>query len=212
MADSYLTIEKYTEAIYKEKGSKFLAFAYPVTTQDEIKQILADLRKKYYDATHHCYAYILGFDKEEFRMNDDGEPSSTAGKPIYGQLLSNNLTNVLVVVVRYFGGTKLGVSGLIKAYKSSTQVCLESAVIVEKKVMRFYKITFAYDKMNAVMSFLKQINAQQKHHSFDMECSIEVLINEENSNKFEEEISKAGIKTDVVSPKLLPNYTKQKSI
>ena len=190
MADSYLTIEKYTEAIYKEKGSKFLAFAYPVTTQDEIKQILADLRKKYYDATHHCYAYILGFDKEEFRMNDDGEPSSTAGKPIYGQLLSNNLTNVLVVVVRYFGGTKLGVSGLIKAYKTSTQVCLESAVIVEKKVMRFYKITFAYDKMNAVMSFLKQINAQQKHHSFDMECSIEVLINEENSNKFEEEISK----------------------
>lgn len=190
MADSYLTIEKYTEAIYKEKGSKFLAFAYPVTTQDEIKQILADLRKKYYDATHHCYAYILGFDKEEFRMNDDGEPSSTAGKPIYGQLLSNNLTNVLVVVVRYFGGTKLGVSGLIKAYKTSTQVCLESAVIVEKNVMRFYKITFAYDKMNAVMSFLKQINAQQKHHSFDMECSIEVLINEENSNKFEEEISK----------------------
>ena len=190
MADSYLTIEKYTEAIYKEKGSKFLAFAYPVTTQDEIKQILADLRKKYYDATHHCYAYILGFDKEEFRMNDDGEPSSTAGKPIYGQLLSNNLTNVLVVVVRYFGGTKLGVSGLIKAYKTSTQVCLESAVIVEKKVMRFYKITFSYDKMNAVMSFLKQINAQQKHHSFDMECSIEVLINEENSNKFEEEISK----------------------
>lgn len=190
MADSYLTIEKYTEAIYKEKGSKFLAFAYPVTTQDEIKQILADLRKKYYDATHHCYAYILGFDKEEFRMNDDGEPSSTAGKPIYGQLLSNNLTNVLVVVVRYFGGTKLGVSGLIKAYKTSTQVCLEAAQIVEKKVMRFYKISFAYDKMNAVMSFLKQINAQQKHHSFDMECSIEVLINEENSNKFEEEISK----------------------
>lgn len=190
MADSYLTIEKYTEAIYKEKGSKFLAFAYPVNNQDEIKQILTDLRKKYYDATHHCYAYILGFDKEEFRMNDDGEPSSTAGKPIYGQLLSNNLTNVLVVVVRYFGGTKLGVSGLIKAYKTSTQVCLESAVIVEKKVMRFYKISFAYDKMNAVMSFLKQINAQQKHHSFDNECSIDVLINEEYSNKFEEEISK----------------------
>lgn len=190
MADSYLTIEKYTEAIYKEKGSKFLAFAYPVNNQDEIKQILTDLRKKYYDATHHCYAYILGFDKEEFRMNDDGEPSSTAGKPIYGQLLSNNLTNVLVVVVRYFGGTKLGVSGLIKAYKTSTQVCLESAVIVEKKVMRFYKISFAYDKMNAVMSFLKQINAQQKHHSFDMECSIDVLINEEYCNKFEEEISK----------------------
>lgn len=190
MADSYLTIEKYTEAIYKEKGSKFLAFAYPVTTQDEIKQILADLRKKYYDATHHCYAYILGFDKEEFRMNDDGEPSSTAGKPIYGQLLSNNLTNVLVVVVRYFGGTKLGVSGLIKAYKTSTQVCLESAVIVEKKVMRLYEISFGYDKMNAVMSFLKQMNAQQKHHSFDNECSIEVLINEENCNKFEEEISK----------------------
>lgn len=190
MADSYLTIEKYTEGIYKEKGSKFLAFAYPVNNQDEIKQILTDLRKKYYDATHHCYAYILGFDKEEFRMNDDGEPSSTAGKPIYGQLLSNNLTNVLVVIVRYFGGTKLGVSGLIKAYKAATAVCLEAAQIVEKKVMRLYEISFGYDKMNAVMSFLKQMNAQQKHHSFDNECSIEVLINEENCNKFEEEISK----------------------
>ena len=190
MAESYLTIEKQAEAIYKEKGSKFITFAYPVIDQEEIKQILAELRKKYYDATHHCYAYVLGFDKEVFRMNDDVEPSSTAGKPIYGQIISKDLTNILVVVIRYFGGTKLGVSGLIKAYKAATLLCLEEAVVVEKKVLRLYEISFPYDKMNTVMGILKHANAQQKRHSFDMDCSMEVLISEENAKKFEEEISK----------------------
>ena len=158
MADSYLTIEKYTEGIYKEKGSKFLAFAYPVTTQDEIKQILADLRKKYYDATHHCYAYILGFDKEEFRMNDDGEPSGTAGRPILNALLSKDVTNILVVVVRYFGGTLLGVPGLINAYKTATQEALANALIVEKTVNDVYQIDFEYLVMNDVMRIIKDEN------------------------------------------------------
>lgn len=190
MADSYLTIESPCEGLYKEKGSKFFAFAYPVENVSQVKEILSDLKKKYYDATHHCYAYIIGFDKEEYRMCDDGEPSSTAGKPIYGQLLSNNLTNVLIVVIRYFGGTKLGVSGLIKAYKTSAEVCLAEASIVEKKVRQIYKIAFQYEKMNAVMGLLKRYDVLQRNHNFDTQCSIEILINREVENNFVEEISK----------------------
>ena len=156
MAEKYLTVSKSVESIYKEKGSKFLSFLYPVTSVEEVKEYLTQLKKKYYDATHHCYAYIIGYDKETFRMNDDGEPSSTAGKPIYGQLQSNDLTNVLLVVVRYFGGTKLGVSGLIKAYKESSAECIALAEIVEKQVKHKYNIYFAYEDMNVVMNILKQ--------------------------------------------------------
>ena len=122
MSDSYLTIAAPAEAIYKEKSSKFLAYAYPVRTEDEIRELLDALRKRYYDATHHCYAWRLGPQGEQFRSNDDGEPSGTAGKPILGQLLSNSLTNCLIVVVRYFGGTKLGVSGLISAFAAFTEI------------------------------------------------------------------------------------------
>ncbi len=190
MADSYLTVEDRAEILYKEKGSKFYSFVFPVSEQGEVKSILDELKKKYYDATHHCYAYILGFEKEVFRMNDDGEPSSTAGKPIYGQLQSKNLTNVLLVVVRYFGGTKLGVSGLIKAYKTAAAECLAAAVIVEKKVRLMYEVVFPYEKMNAVMSILKELKAEQRRHSFEIQCSIEILIDNSNQNKFESAISK----------------------
>lgn len=190
MADSYLTVEDRVEMLYKEKGSKFYSFVFPVSEQGEVKSILDELKKKYYDATHHCYAYILGFEKEVFRMNDDGEPSSTAGKPIYGQLQSKNLTNVLLVVVRYFGGTKLGVSGLIKAYKTAAAECLAAAVIVEKKVRLMYEVVFPYEKMNAVMSILKELKAEQRRHSFEIQCSIEILIDNSNQNKFESAISK----------------------
>lgn len=190
MADSYLTVEDRAEILYKEKGSKFYSFVFPVSEQGEVKSILDELKKKYYDATHHCYAYILGFEKEVFRMNDDGEPSSTAGKPIYGQLQSKNLTNVLLVVVRYFGGTKLGVSGLIKAYKTAAAECLAVAVIVEKKVRLMYEVVFPYEKMNAVMSILKELKAEQRRHSFEIQCSIEILIDNSNQNKFESAISK----------------------
>ncbi|MEE1113278.1 MAG: YigZ family protein [Bacteroidales bacterium] len=188
MAEKYFTIEKSVETIYKEKGSKFLSFLYPVSSVDEVKEYLTQLKKKYYDATHHCYAYIIGYDKETFRMNDDGEPSSTAGKPIYGQLQSNDLTNVLLVVVRYFGGTKLGVSGLIKAYKESSAECIALAQIVEKQVKNKYNIYFAYEDMNVVMNILKQNNAEQKNQIFDLNCQIEVLIDKRNTTKFESSI------------------------
>lgn len=188
MAEKYLTVSKSVESIYKEKGSKFLSFLYPVTSVEEVKEYLTQLKKKYYDATHHCYAYIIGYDKETFRMNDDGEPSSTAGKPIYGQLQSNDLTNVLLVVVRYFGGTKLGVSGLIKAYKESSAECIALAQIVERQVKHKYNIYFAYEDMNVVMNILKQNNAEQKNQIFDLNCQIEVLIDKRNSSKFESSI------------------------
>ncbi len=188
MAEKYFTIDKSVETIYKEKGSKFLSFLYPVTSVDEVKEYLTQLKKKYYDATHHCYAYIIGYDKETFRMNDDGEPSSTAGKPIYGQLQSNDLTNVLLVVVRYFGGTKLGVSGLIKAYKESSAECIAQAEIVEKQVKNKYNIYFAYEDMNVVMNILKQNNAEQKNQIFDLNCQMEVLIDKRNISKFESSI------------------------
>lgn len=188
MAEKYLTISKSVESIYKEKGSKFLSFLYPVTSVEEVKEYLTQLKKKYYDATHHCYAYIIGYDKETFRMNDDGEPSSTAGKPIYGQLQSNDLTNVLLVVVRYFGGTKLGVSGLIKSYKESSAECIALAEIVEKQVKHKYNIYFAYEDMNVVMNILKQNNAEQKNQIFDLNCQIEVLIDKRHSSKFESSI------------------------
>ena len=190
MTDSYLTVENRAETLYKEKGSKFFSFVFPVKDLTEVKSILDELKKKYYDATHHCYAYILGFEKETFRMNDDGEPSSTAGKPIYGQLQSKNLTNVLLVVVRYFGGTKLGVSGLIKAYKTAAAECLSATTIVEKKVMLSYKVMFPYEKMNAVMSLLKEIKAEQTKHIFETECSMEILVESGKQNKFEDAISK----------------------
>lgn len=189
MAEKYFTIDKSVESIYKEKGSKFLSFLYPVSSVDEVKEYLTQLKKKYYDATHHCYAYIIGYDKETFRMNDDGEPSSTAGKPIYGQLQSNDLTNVLLVVVRYFGGTKLGVSGLIKAYKESSAECIALAQIVEKQVKNKYNIYFAYEDMNVVMNILKQNNAEQKQQIFDLNCQIEVLVEKRNVLKFENSIS-----------------------
>lgn len=189
MAEKYFTINKAVESIYKEKGSKFLSFLYPVTSVDEVKEILTQLKKKYYDATHHCYAYIIGADKEQFRMNDDGEPSSTAGKPIHGQLQSNDLTNVLLVVVRYFGGTKLGVSGLIKAYKESSAECIAQAEIIEKQVKNKYNVYFAYEDMNLVMNILKQNNAEQKQQIFDLNCQIEVLVEKRNVLKFENSIS-----------------------
>ncbi len=154
-ADSFKTITSATEGIYREKGSKFIAYAIPVTTEEEIKEHLLRIRKEHFDARHHCYAYILGADKDKFRMNDDGEPSSTAGRPIYGQLLSFQVTNVLVVVVRYFGGTKLGASGLITAYKTATKLALEEATIVEKEVELLQTIAFDYLLLNKVMKILK---------------------------------------------------------
>jgi uncharacterized YigZ family protein len=168
--DTYQTIQSQATGIYKDKGSKFLSFAFPVETEDEVKTIVAKLKKDYYDACHHCYAYILGYHSEKYRENDDGEPSGTAGKPICGQLRSKQLTNILVVVVRYFGGTKLGVSGLIEAYKTATIDVLQNAKIIEKTVLKDHQISFDYEQMNAVMKIVKDFNLQIVSQSFD-NCS-----------------------------------------
>lgn len=181
--DSFLSIEAKSEGIYKEKGSKFISFAFPVKNTDEIKDIIKDIKKEFFDARHHCYAYILGQDKSIFRMNDDGEPSSTGGKPIYGQLLSKDLTNVLVVVVRYFGGVKLGVSGLIQAYKQAALDALENAVIIEKTVDEVYGVSFEYILMNDVMRVMKENDLQQMNHRFENDCYLEFVVRKSNSIK-----------------------------
>ncbi|PVX50965.1 putative YigZ family protein [Balneicella halophila] len=158
--DTFLTIAHPSEGLYKEKGSKFLAFAYPVSTEEHIKDYIHALKKKYYDARHHCYAYILGKDKERFRANDDGEPSSTAGKPILGQLYSYDVTNVMIVVVRYFGGKKLGASGLITAYKSAASDALENAKIVPHILTKDIKVTCSFAEVDFVMRLAKNYDLQ----------------------------------------------------
>ena len=181
--DTYFTIEEKVEGLYKEKGSRFISFAFPVSKEEEVKEIIKDIKKEYYDARHHCYAYILGHDKAAYRMNDDGEPSSTAGKPIYGQLLSKDLRNILVVVVRYFGGTKLGVSGLIQAYKQAALDALNNAKIIEKTVDEIYSISFEYVLMNDVMKVLKDFEVIQMNHRFDNDCYLEFRTRKSNSIK-----------------------------
>ena len=187
--DQYRTIAEPAEAIYKERSSKFLAYAYPVESEEQIKGLLDALRKQYYDATHHCYAYRLGAAGELFRANDDGEPSGTAGKPILGQLLSAELTNCLVVVVRYFGGTKLGVSGLIQAYKESTAEVIAASRIVERTVDRRIKVDFSSVAMNGVMRVVKEMNPHIDHQLFDNLCTLHLSIRESEAEQL---IAKLG--------------------
>lgn len=176
MEDTYRTIETKAEGLYKEKGSKFMAFAFPVYTEEEVKIILSDLRDKYYDARHHCYAYRLGADKKKFRANDDGEPSSTAGKPILGQILSSDLTNILIVVVRYFGGIKLGVSGLIHAYRTAAADAIAHACLVEKTEDEIFRIRFDYTVLNEVMRILKEEEPEVAERDFSMECRMTLSV------------------------------------
>ena len=174
--DSYLTIEGNAEAIFKEKSSKFLCYAYHVESEEEITAHLEVLRKRYYDATHHCYAWRLGPFGERFRANDDGEPSSTAGKPILGQLLSREITNCLIVVVRYFGGTKLGVPGLISAYKESAAAVLDEAKVVERTVDTVFKVDFSYITMIDVMRIIKDEQPTIVEQVFDNLCSMTLSV------------------------------------
>lgn len=170
--DKYFTIKSTSESLYKEKGSKFICYAYPVLDEEEIKDHISKLKKEYYDARHHCYAYMLGADKKIFRANDDGEPSSTAGKPILGQILSNDLTNILIVVIRYFGGTKLGVSGLIHAYKTAAAEAISNNIIEERTVNDVYDIKFDYLVMNDIMRIIKDETPKQLSHKYDLNCKI----------------------------------------
>ena len=189
-SDSYKTIKNISEGIYKEKGSKFITYAFPVTCEEDIKIEIDKLKKEYYDARHHCYAYMLGADKKTFRANDDGEPSSTAGKPILGQILSTELTNILIVVIRYFGGTKLGVSGLIRAYKTAALDAISNAEIIEKTVNDIYDIHFDYLVMNDVMRIIKEEEPLQIDQDFNLTCRITLSIRQSEVEKIIERFSK----------------------
>ncbi len=188
-SDEFQTIEGLAEGIYKEKGSKFLAFAHPVTNTDEIKEIVDGYKKEYFDARHCCYAWKLGLDENNFRANDDGEPSGTAGKPIYGQILSNELTNILVVVIRYFGGIKLGTSGLIYAYKTATADALANAKVLVKTVDIKIEARFAYESMNDVMRVIKEENPKVLNQDFNLMCSITMTQRQNNAVKLIERLS-----------------------
>ncbi len=174
MEDIYKTIKSPSEGLFKDKGSKFLAFAYPFTDENQVKSIIEPLRKEHFKAVHFCYAYRIGMDKTNFRVNDDGEPSGSAGRPILNVLLSKEITNILVVVVRYWGGTLLGVPGLINAYKSATEEALESAEIIEKTVNEIYQITYGYVQMNDIMKVVKDFDLKIINQKFDNQCVIEI--------------------------------------
>ena len=174
--DEYKTISGTSEGYYTEKRSKFLAFAHHVETLDTIKGLLTDYRKKYYDARHVCYAYMLGAERQEFRANDDGEPSSTAGKPILGQINSNELTDILIVVVRYYGGVNLGTSGLIVAYREAAADALSHSTIVTRQVEEVVKYSFAYPQMNDVMRIVKDMNPRILSQTYDNTCEIVLSI------------------------------------
>ena len=191
IVDTYLTIASPAEAALRERSSKFLAFAWPVTCEEQIREHLDALRKRFYDATHHCYAWRLGPQGERFRANDDGEPSGTAGRPILGQMLSTGLTDCLIVVVRYFGGTKLGVSGLISAYKESARAAIEAGTIVERTVDRRIKIYFPYIAMNDVMRIIKEEQPAILGQEFDNLCSMVLSIRESRADMLVGKLQKA---------------------
>jgi uncharacterized YigZ family protein len=171
-SDNYKTIKSSSNGIYKEKGSRFLAFAYHIENQEEVKPIIEGLRKEYHDARHHCYAYMIGRDRLIWRTNDDGEPSGTAGRPILGQINSFGLTNILIIVIRYFGGTLLGVSGLINAYKTAAADAIKNTEVIERALHEYYDVRFPYIAMKDVMKILKEEDIGQSDQSFELECSI----------------------------------------
>jgi uncharacterized YigZ family protein len=187
-AYSFLTIKCIGKGIYKEKGSKFFAFAYPVSSEPEIKERIASLKSEYFDARHHCFAWILGPEKKQFRAFDDGEPNHSAGDPILGQIRSRNLTNVLVVVVRYFGGTKLGVGGLIAAYKSAAEDALNNSPIVEREVTERITLSYDYSITAEVMKIVKDFDMAIVAQDFRQQCDLIADIPLKNKEKFEEKM------------------------
>ena len=187
--DSYKSIAAESRGLFKDNGSRFIAHAYPVETEDEIKEIVAALKKEYYDARHHVYAYRLGYLGDKFRANDDGEPSGSSGRPVLGQIDSNELSDILVVVVRYFGGIKLGIPGLIRAYKTATADAIANAEIVEKIASKMYRVHFGYMSMNSVMKVFKDMGLEQKNQQFDMECSMDTSVRLSQVDTFLERIS-----------------------
>ena len=182
--DTYNTIENAVENIlFKEKNSKFIGYAYPITSENEVKIHIENLKKDHFSARHWCYAYQIGTETFRFRANDDGEPSNSAGMPIYGQIQSFDITNVLIVVVRYFGGVKLGVGGLISAYKTTAQLTLEEANIVERTIDKHFKITFDYKNMNKVMRIIKEKNIDIVNQKMELNCEIEIATRKKNAKQ-----------------------------
>ena len=181
--DTYKTIKTPSEGLFKDRGSKFLAYAYPIEHENEIKPLVENLKKEHFKAVHHCYAYRLGLDRSNFRVNDDGEPSGTAGKPILNTLLSQEITNVLVVVVRYFGGTLLGVSGLINAYKSATIEAMAVADIIEKTVNDVYNVNFEFVQMNDIMKVVKEFGLKLRNQTYDNQCTMELEFRKKLTNQ-----------------------------
>ncbi len=181
--DTYKTIQEISEGVYRDKGSKFIAYLYPLNSENDIKDIITALKAEHPKARHHCWAFRLSPDRTVFRLNDDGEPSGTAGRPILNTLLSNELTNVLAVVVRYFGGTLLGVPGLINAYKSATAEAVKNAKIIEKTVNSVFRIEFGHPQMNEVMKIVKDEDLKISNQNFDLNCSFLLEIRQSQVNK-----------------------------
>lgn len=181
--DTYKTIQELSEGVYRDKGSKFIAYLYPLISENDIKDIITALKAEHPKARHHCWAFRLSPDRTVFRLNDDGEPSGTAGRPILNTLLSNELTNVLAVVVRYFGGTLLGVPGLINAYKSATVEAVKNAKIIEKTVNSVFRIEFGHSQMNEVMKIVKEEDLKISNQNFDLNCSFLLEIRQSQVNK-----------------------------
>lgn len=187
---SYKTIAKESEGFYKEKGSKFLAFAVPVSAEDEIKAVIAQKRKEHHQAVHVCSAFRLGADHKLYRASDDGEPSNSAGPPILGQIQANELTNILIAVVRYYGGTNLGVGGLISAYRTAAKDALENAQIIEKEEMESFEFSCSYAQMPSVMTFLKKERIEILHTEMGLDCQFKLNLMKEKSQRIMLELSK----------------------
>ena len=197
--DTYKSIECPSEGLFKDNGSRFIAHAYPVRTEEEIKAIIASLKKEYHDARHHCYAYRLGYRRDIFRANDDGEPSSSAGKPILRQIDSLELSDILVVVTRYFGGIKLGIPGLIRAYRTATADALANARIVRKTACTRYRLSFGYINMNNVMKVMKDLGLTASNQNYGMTCSLETDVRLTLSETFSDMIGKTeGCSLEIV--------------
>lgn len=188
--DLYRSIASKAEGLFKDNGSRFIALAYPVETEDEVRRIVGSLKKQYHDARHHCYAYRLGHKGEIFRANDDGEPSSSAGRPILGQIDSNGLSDILIVVVRYFGGIKLGIPGLIRAYRTSSADAIANAEIITKTASRRFRIEFGYMEMNSVMKVVKDMRLEPSGQDFGNVCRLDVAVRLSACGDFEDRIGK----------------------
>lgn len=201
MSDTFKTITEISEGLFKDKGSKFISFAIPIKNSTNIKEVLTEYKKRFFDARHVCYAYMIGHERTNFRANDDGEPSGTAGRTILGQINSYQLTNVLIIVVRYFGGILLGTGGLVSAYKQAAADALEQASIIEKTVDSELSIKFDYLLMNDVMRVIKEINPTILSQKFEIECSMDLSIRNQNFNTLQTKLS------EIVGLKILSSDT-----